>query len=186
MEVFSGPNAVRAGCCANASYGVAVYYSNNGSTLDNANFYWLNNFDDIGRSYVTLYEEMVVNNWFIQMEGFVSTTSSAARIYFILFWITTTLVINIAIVYIVDAFESGILALKSGNKEDMEELMKLSRRMMITGLSELRKIVHLILSDDEIDSLHSILKKSTDYNNRCSVNNWIRKRLSIAPRTIKV
>ena len=39
---------------------------------------------------VTLYELMVVNNWFIIMEGFVSTTSWVARIYFILFWITNT------------------------------------------------------------------------------------------------
>ena len=69
----------------NASFGVGSYYSNNGSTLDNANLYWLNNFNTLGRSFgkfmcnnqhcilykfyytVTLYEEMVVNNWFIQM-----------------------------------------------------------------------------------------------------------------------
>ena len=36
---------------------------------------------------VTLYELMVVNNWHVIMEGFVSTTSWAARVYFILFWI---------------------------------------------------------------------------------------------------
>ena len=36
---------------------------------------------------VTVYELMVINNWHVIMEGFVSTTSWAARIYFILFWV---------------------------------------------------------------------------------------------------
>ena len=40
----------------------------------------------IGYSFcaVTLYEQMVVNNWYVIMEGFVTTTNWAARIYFIL------------------------------------------------------------------------------------------------------
>ena len=46
---------------------------------------------------VTLYELLVVNNWFIIMEGFVSTTSWAARIYFILFWITNTVSIALLV-----------------------------------------------------------------------------------------
>ena len=87
-------------CSEDALYGVGQYYSSNGSIQNDANLYWLNNFDSIGRSYgngdsikttmlnctvlpialfvslithtrtVTLYEEMVVNNWFIQMVRF--------------------------------------------------------------------------------------------------------------------
>ena len=69
---------------------------------------------------------MVVNNWFIIMEGFVSTTSWAARIYFILFWITNIvshvlhglyvpyhagivvclqIVLNVSTAYILDGYE---------------------------------------------------------------------------------
>ena len=84
--------------------------SGNSTTDATPNVYWLNNFETLYSSFgiimtrhmtlhdhhmkschiVTLYELMVVNNWFIIMEGFVSTTSWAARIYFILFWITNT------------------------------------------------------------------------------------------------
>ena len=40
----------------NATYGVGIYYSNNGTldsnnVLDNANVYWLNNFENLWRSY---------------------------------------------------------------------------------------------------------------------------------------
>lgn len=68
MEVFTGPdNAVFPGCWSakrlkihqnvlfsfsvNASFGVGSYYSNNGSTLDNPDLYWLNNFNNLGRSF---------------------------------------------------------------------------------------------------------------------------------------
>ena len=51
---------------------------------------------------VTLYELLVVNNWFIIMEGFVTTTSWAARIYFMLFWIIITVrEANISYVYLI-------------------------------------------------------------------------------------
>ena len=65
--MFTGPNAVYPGCwlvyeiqcikpvpfihSVNASFGVGVYYSNNGSTLDSPDLYWLNNFNTLGRSF---------------------------------------------------------------------------------------------------------------------------------------
>ena len=53
----------------------------------------------IGYSFcaVTLYEQMVVNNWYVIMEGFVTTTNWAARIYFILFWIANIVRISLGI-----------------------------------------------------------------------------------------
>lgn len=72
---------------------------------------------------VTLYELMVVNNWYILMvcmsllfhplsasanhqptylynltqEGFVSETHNAARLYFIMFWLTTTVTLFLSV-----------------------------------------------------------------------------------------
>jgi len=38
-------------------------------------------------SFVTLFELMVVNNWFVIMDGFVAVTNDWARLYFMLFYI---------------------------------------------------------------------------------------------------
>lgn len=64
------------GCCG------PMYSGETSSQL-----YYLNNFDNIFRSYVTLFELMVVNNWFIIMDGIVSVTSGWSRVYFMLFYI---------------------------------------------------------------------------------------------------
>lgn len=87
-ELFAGK--VYAGCCGD-------YYSNSTSV----NRYYLNNFDNIlmrsdlpfhhhlltESSYVTLFELMVVNNWFVIMNGFVTVTGEWARIYFMVFYL---------------------------------------------------------------------------------------------------
>ena len=94
----------------NASFGVGRYFSAKNSSMASPDVFWLNNFQTLYSTFgsynnllyskwfinewvfilcyiVTLYELMVVNNWHVIMEGFVSTTSWAARIYFILFWV---------------------------------------------------------------------------------------------------
>ncbi|XP_019850070.1 PREDICTED: two pore calcium channel protein 1-like [Amphimedon queenslandica] len=177
MEVFTGRNnTVYPGCCKNAEFGVGEYYENNGSRPDDAHLYWLNNFTTLYSSYVTLYEEMVVNNWFIQMEGFVSTTSEAARLYFILFWMISTLVVNIAIVYIVDAFESGILALKASKKN--EEIPS----------GELKRVTKILLKSSEVRILSNVihLKAVYELGKGFSINRWIRKHYDIPARTIEL
>ncbi|XP_019850067.1 PREDICTED: two pore calcium channel protein 1-like [Amphimedon queenslandica] len=171
MEVFTGNNAVRAGCCANAEFNVGVYYDN--STLYDPGLYYLNNFNTLGRSFVTLYEEMVVNNWFIQMEGFVSTTGKAARLYFILFWMVTTLVVNIAIVYIVDAFVNALKASKMN-----EEISS----------GELKRVIKISLTRSEIRTLSNVihLKAIYEVRKRFSIYRWIRKHYDIPARTIEL
>ena len=53
-------------------------------------FYYVNNFDNILRSMVTLFELTVVNNWFIIMEGFAKVTGSEwRRIFFMTFYLMT-------------------------------------------------------------------------------------------------
>uniref|UniRef100_A0A1X7V9T9 Ion transport domain-containing protein n=1 Tax=Amphimedon queenslandica TaxID=400682 RepID=A0A1X7V9T9_AMPQE len=174
MEVFTGRNnTVYPGCCKNAEFGVGEYYENNGSRPDDAHLYWLNNFTTLYSSYVTLYEEMVVNNWFIQMEGFVSTTGKAARLYFILFWMVTTLVVNIAIVYIVDAFVNALKASKMN-----EEISS----------GELKRVIKISLTRSEIRTLSNVihLKAIYEVRKRFSIYRWIRKHYDIPARTIEL
>ena len=52
------------------------------------NDYWSNNFNTLPRALVVLYEQMVVNNWVIVMEGCVAAHGNEwSRVYFISFWI---------------------------------------------------------------------------------------------------
>ncbi|CAG2184314.1 unnamed protein product, partial [Oppiella nova] len=82
MELFSAYDLTN--CCKNTSIEQYFAYSPN-ATLNG--YYYLNNFSDIVVSYVTLFELMVVNNWFILMDGYASVTSDWSRLYFMSFYI---------------------------------------------------------------------------------------------------
>ncbi|KAL5477616.1 hypothetical protein EMCRGX_G024435 [Ephydatia muelleri] len=75
-------------CCNTSWYFVGAYYAGGYNSTTNTVF-WLNNFDNLARSYVTLFEQVVVNNWFVMMEGFASQVESQyaylVRVYFIVF-----------------------------------------------------------------------------------------------------
>ncbi|XP_054749500.2 two pore channel protein 1-like [Lytechinus pictus] len=86
-------------CCRNDTF--ADYYSNSSRYKD---YFYLNNFDDILRSYVTLFELTVVNNWHIIMGGYASVVSEWSRIYFFLFYLSSMVVVTIVIAFILEAF----------------------------------------------------------------------------------
>ena len=67
-------------------------------------YYYLNNFQNLMSSYVTLFELTVVNNWYILMEGYATTVSEWSRIYFMLFYLTTMLLVSIVVASVLDAF----------------------------------------------------------------------------------
>eukprot|EP00658_Telonema_sp_P-2_P006200 TRINITY_DN12366_c0_g1_i5.p1 TRINITY_DN12366_c0_g1~~TRINITY_DN12366_c0_g1_i5.p1 ORF type:complete len:782 (+),score=171.93 TRINITY_DN12366_c0_g1_i5:96-2441(+) len=63
-------------------------------------FYVDNNFDDFGRSLVTLFELMVVNNWHVIVEGHVvaCNDNKAIRLYFFIFNIASSIIfVNILV-----------------------------------------------------------------------------------------
>ncbi|KNC83649.1 hypothetical protein SARC_04110 [Sphaeroforma arctica JP610] len=67
--------------------------------------YWANNFDDIPTSMMTLWELMVVNNWFIIMEAYVAANSQWARVYFIAWYVVSVILIfNLLVAFILDTF----------------------------------------------------------------------------------
>ncbi|XP_071079972.1 two pore calcium channel protein 1-like [Haliotis cracherodii] len=67
--------------------------------------YCSNNFNDLLKSIVLLFELTVVNQWHVLTSGFVLVTNKAARIYFFLFHLTcVVLVLNIFTAFILEAF----------------------------------------------------------------------------------
>ncbi|CAG5133866.1 unnamed protein product, partial [Candidula unifasciata] len=81
MEVFLDIDLKN--CCQNSS--VESFYKYDNSTK--SGYYYLNSFDNIFISGVTLFELTVVNNWFIIMEGFANAVSQWSRVYFMSFYI---------------------------------------------------------------------------------------------------
>jgi len=68
-------------------------------------YYQLNNFDNILYSFNTLFDLLVVNNWFLIMQGHVNATQPIARLYFMAYYLFTVIVVtNVIIAFILDAF----------------------------------------------------------------------------------
>ena len=47
---------------------------------------------------------MVVNNWFILMDGYAFMSNESSRLYFMSFYIVTMVVITIVVAFVLDAF----------------------------------------------------------------------------------
>ncbi|XP_067935277.1 two pore channel protein 1-like [Watersipora subatra] len=95
MECFSHLELLN--CCQNST-AIAPYYANS------TGYYYLNNFDDIFKSGVTLFELLVVNNWFIIMEGYAIMATEYSRIYFMTFYLITMVVMTVVVAFILEAF----------------------------------------------------------------------------------
>ncbi|CAH1791470.1 unnamed protein product [Owenia fusiformis] len=67
--------------------------------------YCKNNFNDILKSFVLLFELMVVNQWHILTSGFVAVTNKAARLYFISFHLACVIIVlNIFTAFVLEVF----------------------------------------------------------------------------------
>ncbi|XP_068750292.1 two pore channel protein 1-like [Montipora capricornis] len=111
IECFSGLELKN--CCPNTSFG---------NEYEEGGYYYLNNFNDLLHSYVTLFELTVVNNWFIIMEGIVYKTSDWARIYFMSFYMFTMVVMTIIVAFILEAFLFQIQYRKEHPTDEREDM----------------------------------------------------------------
>lgn len=105
MEFFAEvvfPNCCNTSTVADAYRQINVTVGNH--TVLQEGYYYLNNFDNILSSFVTLFELTVVNNWYITMEGVTSQTTHWSRLYFMTFYIVTMVVMTIIVAFILDAF----------------------------------------------------------------------------------
>ncbi|XP_021370570.1 two pore calcium channel protein 1-like [Mizuhopecten yessoensis] len=86
------------------------------------NHYCNNNFNDILRALVVLFELTVVNQWHVITSGFVIVTNKAARIYFFVFHLCcVVIVLNIFIAFILEAFILEYSLQKAGKMETFVE-----------------------------------------------------------------
>ncbi|KAL0610720.1 Two pore calcium channel protein 1 [Plecturocebus cupreus] len=105
MEFFCG--ILFHNCCNTSTVADAYHWRNHtvgNRTVVEEGYYYLNNFDNILNSFVTLFELTVVNNWYIIMEGVTSQTSHWSRLYFMTFYIVTMVVMTIIVAFILEAF----------------------------------------------------------------------------------
>merc|ERR1711934_1079906 len=69
------------------------------------NRYWVNNFDTLQSSIMVLFEQLVVDNWPIVMEGCVAATTLWARVYFIFFYgFSVVAVLSVLLAFLLESF----------------------------------------------------------------------------------
>ncbi|XP_072156093.1 two pore channel protein 1 isoform X2 [Bemisia tabaci] len=119
MELFAGYDMRN--CCNGTAVEDFYKYSENGTSA--LGYYYLNTFPNLAVSMVTLFELTVVNNWFIVMNGYASVVHPATRIYFILFYLTTMVVLTIVVASVLEAFRFRIQYKRQTTKRDEEKLL---------------------------------------------------------------
>uniref|UniRef100_A0A673CWH9 Voltage-dependent calcium channel protein TPC1 n=1 Tax=Sphaeramia orbicularis TaxID=375764 RepID=A0A673CWH9_9TELE len=137
MEFFAGvvyPNCCNTSTVADSYRLINITYGN--KTVLEEGYYYLNNFNNILSSFVTLFELTVVNNWYITMEGVTSMTSHWSRLYFMTFYIVTMVVMTIIVAFILDAFvfrmnyshENGIVFEVEVSRDEALETLELYKQ----------------------------------------------------------
>ncbi|XP_052739234.1 two pore calcium channel protein 1-like isoform X5 [Bicyclus anynana] len=119
MELFAG--AELRDCCANTSVEEFYKSSRNGSAAPG--YYYLNNFENLLTSGVTLFELTVVNNWFVLMNAYAAVVGQLSRIYFMVFYLFTMVVLTIVVASVLEAFRFRIQYKRSTSKRDEEKLL---------------------------------------------------------------
>ncbi|CAD5121090.1 DgyrCDS9630 [Dimorphilus gyrociliatus] len=117
MELFS--KYEMKDCCRNTS--VEIQYAYRYAENNNTGYYYLNNFENILASSVTLFELTVVNNWYIIMNGYAFVTSEWYRIYFMVFYIATMVVLTVIVAFILESFMFRIKYKKRMSEVEDEE-----------------------------------------------------------------
>ncbi|XP_014225608.1 two pore calcium channel protein 1-like isoform X2 [Trichogramma pretiosum] len=119
MELFSGHDMRN--CCKNTTVEDFYKYSINETT--SLGYYYLNTFDNLLASGMTLFELTVVNNWFILMNAYAITVGTYTRAYFMIFYLVTMIVLTIVVSSFLEAFRFRIQYKRSTTKRDEEKML---------------------------------------------------------------
>ncbi|KAM8865588.1 two pore channel protein 1 isoform 3-T3 [Synchiropus picturatus] len=174
MEFFA--DVVFPNCCNTST--VADSYRQGNVTIGNTTvlaegYYYLNNFNNILRSFVTLFELTVVNNWYITMEGVTSMTSHWSRLYFMTFYIVTMVVMTIIVAFILDAFvfrmnysrknretfenseeENGIIYEVEVSRDEVLATLDFYKQSSPSSLSSLHKVLQAIDRNEHLSLVY--------------------------------
>ncbi|NXG52704.1 TPC1 protein, partial [Psilopogon haemacephalus] len=170
MEFFAG--VVYPNCCNTSTVADSYRWLNHtvgNKTVVEEGYYYLNNFDNILNSFVTLFELTVVNDWYIIMEGVTSQTTHWSRLYFMIFYIVTMVVMTIIVAFILDAFvfrmnytrknqdseeDNGIVLEKEISKEEVIGIIELYKRS--SAAVETAQLQKMVLQMDKYGQLSSV------------------------------
>ncbi|XP_061865953.1 two pore channel protein 1 isoform X3 [Colius striatus] len=138
-------------------------------TVVEEGYYYLNNFDNILNSFVTLFELTVVNDWYIIMEGVTSQTTHWSRLYFMIFYIVTMVVMTIIVAFILDAFvfrmnytrknqdseeDNGIVLEMEISKEEVVGIIELYKRS--SAAPETAQLQKMVLQMDKYGQMSTL------------------------------
>ncbi|XP_030316221.1 two pore calcium channel protein 1 isoform X1 [Calypte anna] len=171
MEFFAG--VVYPNCCNSTSTVADAYrwvnHTVGNKTVVEEGYYYLNNFDNILNSFVTLFELTVVNDWYIIMEGVTSQTTHWSRLYFMIFYIVTMVVMTIIVAFILDAFvfrmnytrknqdseeDNGIVLEKEISKEEVVGIIELYKRS--SAAAEAAQLQQIVLQMDKYGQMSAV------------------------------
>uniref|UniRef100_A0A8B9GC22 Two pore segment channel 1 n=1 Tax=Amazona collaria TaxID=241587 RepID=A0A8B9GC22_9PSIT len=177
MEFFAG--VVYPNCCNTSTVADAYRWVNHtvgNKTVVEEGYYYLNNFDNILNSFVTLFELTVVNDWYIIMEGVTSQTTHWSRLYFMIFYIVTMvgfwtcfiLCLTSGLVLVCSTFiletsflflpaspeDNGIVLEKEISKEEVVGIIELYKR--ISGASETTQLQKIVLQMDKYGQMSTV------------------------------
>ncbi|NXX51112.1 TPC1 protein, partial [Tricholaema leucomelas] len=170
MEFFAG--VVYPNCCNTSTVADSYRWLNHtvgNKTVVEEGYYYLNNFDNILNSFVTLFELTVVNDWYIIMEGVTSQTTHWSRLYFMIFYIVTMVVMTIIVAFILDAFvfrmnytrknqdseeDNGIVLEKEISKEEVIGIIELYKRS--SAALEIAQLQKMVLQMDKYGQLSAV------------------------------
>ncbi|KAJ7423708.1 Two pore calcium channel protein 1 [Willisornis vidua] len=170
MEFFAG--VVYPNCCNTSTVADSYRWVNHtvgNKTVVEEGYYYLNNFDNILNSFVTLFELTVVNDWYIIMEGVTSQTTHWSRLYFMIFYIVTMVVMTIIVAFILDAFvfrmnytrknqdseeDNGIVLEKEISKEEVIGIIELYKRS--SAAAETAQLQKIVLQMDKYGQMSTV------------------------------
>lgn len=102
---------------------VEDFYKYSENSTSSIGYYYLNTFDNLMASGITLFELTVVNNWFILMNAYTIVVGQYTRMYFMVFYLITMIVLTIVVSSFLEAFRFRIQYKKSTSKKDEEKIL---------------------------------------------------------------
>lgn len=97
---------------------VEDFYKYSVNETTSLGYYYLNTFDNLVASGMTLFELTVVNNWFIFMNAYAHIVGNYARAFFMIFYLITMIVLTIVVSSFLEAFRFRIQYKSQTSKRD--------------------------------------------------------------------
>ena len=111
--------------------------------------YYPNNFNDICASFVTLWELMVVNNWYVIMDAYMVVTSRVAVLFFVSWYILSVVfALNVVVAGFLDAFDSQWSETKA-SMDDSEEGHLSAKRNLLNAIQTMEKLLNTVPRQQE-------------------------------------